>query len=52
MVTFHRVPYAVAMRTGDRQAQILHELCAPIDRLDEVDWEKAERLITQHLRTT
>jgi kynurenine 3-monooxygenase len=52
MVTFHRVPYAVARRRGERQEQILHELCAPIDRLDDVDWHKAERLITQHLRTT
>lgn len=51
MVTFRRVPYAVAMRIGDLQERILHELCAPIDRLDDVDWQRAEHLITQHLRT-
>jgi kynurenine 3-monooxygenase len=50
MVTFHRIPYAEARRKGDVQEQILQELCADIDCLDDLDWEHAERLITQHLR--
>ena len=50
MVTFHRIPYAEARRKGDVQEQILQELCAPIDRLDDLDWDYAERLIMQHLR--
>jgi kynurenine 3-monooxygenase len=50
MVTFRRTPYAVAMRRGQVQEQILHELCAPIARLEDVDWDQADRLIRQHLQ--
>jgi kynurenine 3-monooxygenase len=49
MVTFRRIPYAVAMRKGQVQEQILHELCAPIERLEDVDWDQADRLIRQRL---
>jgi kynurenine 3-monooxygenase len=50
MVTFRRTPYAVARRKGEVQEQILQELCATVDCLDDIDWAHAERLITQHLR--
>jgi kynurenine 3-monooxygenase len=45
MVTFHRVPYAVALERGLKQDRILSELCHPIDRMEDLDWGKAERLI-------
>jgi kynurenine 3-monooxygenase len=49
LVTFHRTPYAVARHKGRIQEHILQELCAAIERLDQVDWDKADRLIRQHL---
>jgi len=49
LVTFHRTPYAVARQKGRVQEHILHELCAPIEHLDQVDWDKADRLLRQHL---
>ncbi len=45
MVTFHRIPYATAMKRGTVQERILAELCASIERIDELDWGKAERMI-------
>jgi kynurenine 3-monooxygenase len=45
MVTFHRVPYAVAAKRGEAQERILGELCDPIRGTDELDWAKAESLI-------
>jgi kynurenine 3-monooxygenase len=50
MVTFRRTPYAVALRKGQVQEQLLHELCAPIECLEDVDWGQADRLIRQHLQ--
>lgn len=49
MVTFHRIPYAVAQQRGSIQEKILRELCAPIASIDDLDWEKTDRLITQQL---
>jgi kynurenine 3-monooxygenase len=49
MVTFRRTPYAMAMRKGQVQEQILHELCDPIERLEDVDWDQADQLIRQRL---
>lgn len=49
MVTFHRIPYAVAMRRGEIQERILSELCNPIDRLEDLDWYKAEETIRREL---
>jgi kynurenine 3-monooxygenase len=51
MVTFHRIPYSVALTKGKIQDRILAELCESIDRVEELDWEKAERLIRKELRT-
>jgi kynurenine 3-monooxygenase len=45
MVTFHRIPYAVAMSRGIVQERILSELCDPIERVEDLDWTKAGRLI-------
>ncbi|HEY6370667.1 MAG TPA: NAD(P)/FAD-dependent oxidoreductase [Candidatus Sulfotelmatobacter sp.] len=45
MVTFHRIPYATALQRGLVQDRMLSELCDPIERVEDLDWEKAERLI-------
>src|SRR5271166_4198058 len=49
MVTFHRIPYSVALTRGAIQDRMLTELCASIDRLEDLDWEKADRLIHRDL---
>jgi kynurenine 3-monooxygenase len=49
MVTFHRVPYSVALARGEVQDRMLEELCATIDRVEDLDWEKAEQLIRRDL---
>jgi len=45
MVTFHRIPYATALQRGNVQDRILTELCDGIDRVEDLDWSKANRLI-------
>jgi len=49
MVTFHRLPYAVALSRGRIQDRILAELCEGIERVEELDWKKAERIIAEEL---
>jgi len=49
MVAFHRVPYATALRRGQVQDRMLAELCDPIERVEELDWSKADRLIRREL---
>jgi kynurenine 3-monooxygenase len=49
MVTFHRIPYSVALTRGAIQDRMLTELCASIDSLEDLDWEKADRLIRRDL---
>jgi kynurenine 3-monooxygenase len=49
MVTFHRVPYAVARSRGETQDRILDELCNSISSIDEIDWSKAQTLIYRDL---
>jgi kynurenine 3-monooxygenase len=49
MVTFHRVPYATALRRGQVQDRVLTELCDHIDRVEDLDWSKADRLIHNEL---
>lgn len=49
MVTFHRVPYSVAMARGVVQEKLLAELCEGIDRVEDVDWKRAERMIRSEL---
>jgi kynurenine 3-monooxygenase len=45
MVTFHRLPYSVALSRGETQDRILSELCDSIGSVDEINWSKAEALI-------
>jgi kynurenine 3-monooxygenase len=49
MVTFHRVPYAIALKRGRTQDQILTELCAPISRIEDLDYTLADKLIHSQL---
>jgi kynurenine 3-monooxygenase len=49
MVTFHRIPYSVALARGAVQDAMLAELCDPIDRVEDLDWKKAEQLIHRDL---
>ncbi len=49
MVTFHRVPYSIALFRGITQASILDDLCADITDVSGIDWTKAERLIVNRL---
>jgi kynurenine 3-monooxygenase len=49
MVTFHRIPYSVALARGGVQDCMLAELCDSINRLEDLDWDKADRLIRRDL---
>lgn len=49
MVTFHRVPYSLALARGKVQEQILADLGANIDRVQDLDWNRAEQLIQAEL---
>jgi kynurenine 3-monooxygenase len=46
MVIFHpEIPYAEAKRRGEAQDKILDELCANINKPEELDWKMAEKLL-------
>jgi kynurenine 3-monooxygenase len=49
MVTFHRIPYSVALARGTVQDRMLAELCESINRVEDLDWVKADRLIRRDL---
>jgi kynurenine 3-monooxygenase len=49
MVTFHRIPYATALSRGQVQDRMLTELCDGIERVEDLDWSKADRLIRSEL---
>jgi len=49
MVTFHCIPYSVAQARGIVQDRMLAELCEHIERLEDLDWMKADRLIRSEL---
>lgn len=49
MVTFHRIPYATALQRGQAQDRMLNELCRGIERIEDLDWTKAESLIQSQL---
>jgi kynurenine 3-monooxygenase len=49
MVTFHRIPYSVALSRGRIQDAMLSELCDSIDQIDHLDWRKAETMIRRQL---
>jgi kynurenine 3-monooxygenase len=49
MVTFHRIPYAIALERGLTQDRILNELCGSIGRVEDLDYTKADELIRSQL---
>ncbi len=49
MVTFHRTPYSVAASRGAIQDRMLGELCDSVQRVEDVDWRKAEMLVHREL---
>jgi kynurenine 3-monooxygenase len=49
MVTFHRIPYSVALARGAVQDRMLAELCEAITHVEDLDWDKADRLIRRDL---
>lgn len=49
MVTFHRVPYATALRRGQVQDRMLTELCSGVERLEDLNWSKADELVQKEL---
>ncbi len=46
MVSFHRIPYSVALEKGKIQEKILDELCTSITTIEELDWQRADELMT------
>lgn len=49
MVTFHRLPYSLAAERGRIQDRMLAELCNGIDRIEGLDWSKADAMIRRDL---
>jgi len=47
MVSFHRIPYSVALARGAVQQTMLDQLCAHISSVDQLDWQQAEALVQQ-----
>jgi len=41
MVTFHRIPYALAMKRGQIQDRILMEMCSKINSIEELNLDEA-----------
>lgn len=50
MVTFHRTPYAVALRRGIIQSDILRIVSGGISSPEQVDYALADRLLRERLR--
>lgn len=49
MVMFHTLPYAEAQRRGAIQEEILNQLTSGIERIEDVDYDLAEKLIRERL---
>jgi kynurenine 3-monooxygenase len=49
MVTFHRIPYSIALARGTVQDRILSELCEHIVSVEDIDWQQADQLIRRDL---
>ena len=49
MVMFHLIPYAQAFARGKIQFKILDELTEGIDDIEQVDFDRAERMVKQKL---
>ncbi len=45
LVSFHRVPYSVAVRHGELQTALLNQLCKGVSSVDEINWQQAEQLM-------
>lgn len=51
MVSFHRFPYSEALHRGEIQDGILRDLCASVSSAEQVDWNRADRLVRERLGT-
>jgi kynurenine 3-monooxygenase len=49
LVTFTRRPYSFARRVGEVDDEVLAELCSGIQRADQVDLERARKLVKSKL---
>ncbi|MGX5203077.1 FAD-dependent oxidoreductase [Aliikangiella sp. IMCC44632] len=49
MVMFHRLPYAEAYQRGIIQNKILAQLSENLTKIEQVDWQRAEQLVTEQL---
>ncbi len=49
MISFHRMPYAEALQRGQIQDAILDELCAGLENVADLDWDKASELVRDRL---
>ncbi len=49
MVCFHQFPYSIAQRRGAIQQSILEEICQNINDVEDINWEKTNRLIEEKL---
>ncbi len=49
MVTFHRIPYSVALARGKIQDEILAELCGRGGDLSTLNWQRVDELIHKKL---
>ncbi len=49
MIMFHRIPYSIAKARGEIQSAILTELSAAIERVEDIDLDLADRLVTEKL---
>ncbi|MCB0725727.1 MAG: FAD-dependent monooxygenase [Ignavibacteriae bacterium] len=49
MVSFMRIPYSTALERGKIQEGILNELSEGMPNMEDVNWEKAEDLVTKQL---
>ncbi len=47
MVTFSRMPYAVAEARGLQQQALLSELCSGCNSIDKIDWNLARELVSE-----
>lgn len=49
MVTFHRIPYATAMKRGEIQDRMLTQLCDGVEKIEDVNWSRADALVRTEL---
>lgn len=48
LVMFTNTSYAKAYAVGALQASFLNSVCDPIERIEEIDWNKVEKKLKQH----